>query len=322
MNTLITVEPRTLQLVDRSPLDRNPAAVYLAGLSAGSRRTMHQALDVLAGILTGQADALALPWGQVRYPHVAAVRSRLAATYAPATACRMLCALRGALREAWRLEQIPEADYRRAIDVKGVRGETLPAGRALTIGEIDAMLEACSGDPSALGLRDGAMIAVLYACGLRRAEIVFLDLADYDATAATLKIRRAKGNKDRSVPVAAGAASALADWLQFRGDWPGPLFALIGRAGQLKAERLSTQAVYNLLRKRSKQAGIPSLSPHDMRRSLITHLLDGGADLLVVSRIAGHASVVTTARYDRRGEESKRKALELIHVPYRARTIT
>lgn len=319
-NTALGNRPTSaLQIVAPGPLDRHPAAVYLASLAPGSHKTMRQSLDVIAGILTGQADALAIPWGQLRYPHVAAVRARLASAYAPATASKMLCALRGALREAWRLDLIPEADYRRAIDVKGVRGETLPAGRALPVAEIAAMLEACAADCSGLGVRDAATIAVMYACGLRRSEIVSLDLADFDATAATLRIRRAKGMKDRSVPVAIGAASALADWLQLRGSAPGPLFVRIGRAGTITGDRLSTQAVYNSLAKRARAAGIPKLSPHDMRRSLITHLLDAGADLVTVSKIAGHASVTTTARYDRRGEEAKRQAVELIHVPYRQR---
>ncbi len=321
MSAIVSVETRAIVVAEPAPLERNPAAVYLAGLSEGSRRTMRQALNVLAGILTGEADALSLPWGQVRYPHVAALRSQLASTYAPASANKMLCALRGALREAWRLGQIPEADYRRAIDVKGVRGETLPAGRALTIGEVGAMLEACARDESTLGGRDGALIAVLYSCGLRRAEICGLELADFDAAEATLVVRRGKGRKDRSVPVEAGACAALADWLQLRGQEPGPMFTGVGRAGRLEGQRLSTQAIYNALRKRAKQAGIERMSPHDLRRTLITHLLGAGADVLTVSRIAGHASVATTARYDRRGEEAKKLALQLIHVPYRGRVL-
>lgn len=80
--------------------------------------------------------------------------------------------------------------------------------------------------------------------------------------------------------------------------------------------RLSDQGVLRMVAKRAKEAGIKSFSPHDLRRSFISDLIDGGADLVVVQQFAGHASVTTTARYDRRPEAAKRRAVGLVHVPY------
>ena len=205
--------------------------------------------------------------------------------------------------------------------MKGVRGETLPAGRALSSGEIAGLLDACADDPSAAGARDAAVIAVLYACGLRRSEVRGLDLADVDLDAGSLTVRHGKGRKDRTVPIAGGCVNALRDWVAMRGSLPGPLLSPIDKTGRVSLEHMSSQAIYNLLQKRAAQAGVTNLSPHDFRRSMISHLLDAGADLVVVSRIAGHASVATTSRYDRRGEEAKRKAVELLHVPYHARKV-
>jgi site-specific recombinase XerD len=72
-----------------------------------------------------------------------------------------------------------------------------------------------------------------------------------------------------------------------------------------------------MLYKRGEQAGIKNVSPHDLRRTFISHLLDKGADIATVSKMAGHANIQTTARYDRRPKEAKKKAVELLHVPYK-----
>ena len=87
-------------------------------------------------------------------------------------------------------------DYQKAVSVKGVRGETLPTGRELSSGELSALLATCEQDELAAGVRDAAIIAVMYSCGLRRAEVIALDLADYNTEAGQLKMH-GKGNKER-----------------------------------------------------------------------------------------------------------------------------
>lgn len=293
-------------------MDQNPAAVYLASLSAGSRPAMRRALDVIADMVSnGRADALTLSWGAMRYQHTAAIRSRLADEYAHSTVNKMLSALRGVLKAAWRLGLMDAESYHAAVSVGGVKGQTLPAGRHIPVGEVLALLNTCGRDPA--GRRDAAIIALLYGCGLRRAELTGLDMADYDPTAGELKIR-GKGNKQRVVPVVNGAAAALAAWLKVRGDAPGPLFHGLGNRSD--GGRLTTQAIFAMLKTRAATAGIKTLSPHDFRRTFVGELLDRGADIATVQKLAGHANVTTTARYDRRGEQVKRRAAELLHVPY------
>jgi len=306
--------------VSDRPADRNPALVYLAGLnSEAGRRTMRQALDVIARLVTsGKADVMTFPWERLRFQHTQAIRARLAEIYSPATVNKMLSALRGTLKAAWQLGQMSAEDYRRAADVKGVRGQTLPAGRELSDGEIRAILDACAADPGPAGVRDAAIFALLYGAGLRRAELVALDREDYNADTGELRVR-GKGNKERIVWVTGGAQDAMSDWLVIRGDAPGPLFWPVNKGGHLSAKRMTAQAIYNMLRKRAAQAGVADFSPHDLRRTFVSHLLDAGADIATVQRLAGHAQVTTTARYDRRPEEAKRKAAGLLHVPYRRR---
>ncbi len=299
-------------------LDQNPAAVYLAGLASGhSRRTMRGALDTIARMVGGDT-AFAFPWPALRFEHTAAIRSKLAESYKPATANKMLSALRGVLKAAWRLGQMTAEDYHAAADVKAVEGQTLPRGRSITPGELGALMDACTNDANPSGARDAAMLALLYTCGLRRAELVSLDLADFDRDAGTLRIR-GKGNKERLAHVINGSLDALVDWLALRGDAPGALFLPIRKGGHVQRGRLTTTAVYTILQARASAAGVAELSPHDFRRTFVGDLLDAGADIATVQRMAGHANVTTTARYDRRPEEARRKAAELLHIPYRRR---
>lgn len=295
----------------------DPVAVYLAQLAPNSRRAVRSDLARIAAILSqAGADVHALPWHHLRYEHVAAIRQRLAEGYAPASANRMLSSLRGVLRECWNLGLLPGDEYHRAIRVKPVKGSRLPAGRALSAGEIRTLFRACAQDPRPAGARDAALLAILYGAGVRRAEAVQLDLADFAADSGEVRVRSGKGNKDRLTYVQGLGCTAVEVWLQLRGREPGPLFVPIHRSGRVRMRRMREQSIYDILKRRAAAAGIPPFSPHDLRRTFAGDLLDAGADISTVQQLLGHASVVTTQRYDRRGEATKRRAASLLHVPY------
>lgn len=277
---------------------------------------MQSALNLCARSLTsGRCDAWSLPWSEIRFSHAAALRSALSEKYAPASVNQALAAFKGVLKAAWRLELLDDRDYNRAVDVAGVKNQVPPRGRAASIGEVRALLEVCR-DGTPLGVRDAALLALAYGTGLRRAEIVALDFGDFNAETGELLVRCGKGAKSRTAYVAGGALAALEAWLEVRGECDGPLLYPYNKGGCMAARRLSAQTVRDLLGKRVKQAGLQALSPHDLRRSFISELLEAGADLSVVQQLAGHASVATTTRYDRRGEKAKRKAVALLHVPF------
>ena len=236
--------------------------------------------------------------------------------YAPSTANRMLSALRGTLEQAWLLGQMSAEDYHRAAHLKPIIGETVPAGRALSFEEISALLQDCINDPRPIGRRDAAVITVMYSGGLRRAEVAKLDWSDYDAENKKLKVN-GKRSKQRTVYLAEGAIAALHDWLKIRGSGDGPLFVAINRGNNLvPGKSLTPQGIYYLLKSRAKRAGVKKFSPHDLRRTFVGDLLDVGVDIAIVARMAGHASVNTTARYDRRPERAKQEAAKLLEVPY------
>lgn len=337
-----------LILGEPKPLDQNAAAIYIASLPAETgRRTQAQALRVIAQALGTEPDHL--NWGALRYQHTEAIRAKIAQVYKPATANKILSALRQTLKQAWLLGQMTAEEYSRAIQLEPVTGESLPAGRELSQGEILALMTTCQQDPHVnAGIRDAAIIGLLYAAGLRRTEVVKLYVEHYDAEAGKL-ILTGKRNKQRTAYIANGAADALNDWLVIRGTQPGPIFVEVNKGGRVLIEResmivkpfrkirgvevpnkktgqtiyrggpMTSQAIYNMVAKRAREAGIKNFSPHDVRRTFISHLLDAGADIATVAKMAGHANVQTTARYDRRPEEAKRKAAELLHVPYKQR---
>ena len=294
---------------------RHPVAVYLARLAPGSRRSQRAALETMARLLTtDRLGADELPWPSLGYQHTQALRAALADRYSPATANRHLAALRGVLREAWRLGLMSAEDLQRAIDLPAVRGERLPRGRALSRGELRALFESCRGGSPA-DARDAALMGVLYAAGLRRAEVVTLEVSDYDPETGALVVR-GKGNKERIAYIDNGAADAVREWITVRGDPAGPLFCPVSQPGEVVIRPMTDQAVYAILQSRAEKANVRAFSPHDMRRSCVSDLLDAGVDISVVQRFVGHANVTTTARYDRRGEQAKKKAAKSLHVPF------
>lgn len=305
-----------LALLPSAPLPaaRHPAKVYLARLAAGSQRAMRGALDHLAALAVPGATLDTFPWSRLRYPHVAALRAQLVGEgLAPATVNRTLAALRGVLREAWQLELLPAEDYQRAVAVKGVRGSRLLRGRALDAREIAQLFAACA-PTTARGARDAALLAMLYGCGLRRAEVAALTLDAVEGEGLALRVL-GKGSRERRVPLPGGALRALVAWLALRGREPGPLLRAV-RGARVLDGGLSPQSIFEGLARLAKRAGVPPFSPHDLRRSFVGDLLDAGADLATVQQLAGHSSASTTVRYDRRGERAAERAAERLVVPF------
>ncbi len=286
----------------------HPVGLYLASLSKGSRRTMFQALRLASDFFVPGAAPLAFSWAALRREHLLLLRAHLAEHYAPSTANKVLAAVRGVLREVFLSGEISADDYGRARLVARVRGTRLPKGRALSADEVEKLLGACDG-ASVVGIRNAALLTVLLGSGLRRAELVGLELADVDSELGTLSVR-GKGNQMRFAYGGEGLRVSLAAWLHVRGDRPGPLFLPVWRDGTLRCRRLSVSGVYALLQRLARRAGVKAFSPHDLRRSFVSALLEQGTDLVTVQHLAGHASVVTTAAYDRRGDVPKRAAIE------------
>ncbi|MBU1227445.1 MAG: tyrosine recombinase XerD [Actinobacteria bacterium] len=212
---------------------------------------------------------------------------------AATTIARKIAAVRGFHRFLV-AEGMADADPTLLLDSPR-RGRSLP--RALTIDEMIRLVEAPD-TSTALGRRDRALLEFMYATGARVAETVGLDQMDLDLANRTALVT-GKGGKQRLVPLGSHAVDAIHRWLPDRlslrtpGRDPGAIF-LNARGG-----RLSRQAVFDIVRKHAECSGIArgKVSPHVLRHSMATHMVEGGADLRTVQELLGHASITTTQIY-------------------------
>jgi integrase len=277
---------------------------------------MKQSLDEIAHLLTGgECDAMSLDWSRLKYQQTMAIRSALKERYAATTANKMLVALRRVLKEAQRLDLMDATIYAKAVDLPSVTGKKQLRGRALSDSEIAALMAVCLNDLTSAGVRDAALISVLRGAGLRRAELVALELKDFQVQGGILQVIGGKGDRDRTVYLPTDAVSLLRDWLKVRGTFPGALLCPVRKGGRVEIRSLHPDAILKILKKRASDAGVESFSPHDFRRTFCSDLLDAGVDLVTVQKLAGHASPETTAKYDRRGEEVKQQAVQKLSIP-------
>jgi integrase/recombinase XerD len=210
------------------------------------------------------------------------------------SAARTLVAVRGFHRFAVR-------DGLVATDPSAAVKPPAPAKRlpkALPIGDIEAILEAAGAPGTALALRDRALLEMLYGTGARISEAIGLDVDDLDLKQGSVLLR-GKGSKERMVPVGTYATEAVSAYL-VRGR---PALSSAGKGNaamflNARGGRLSRQSAWTVLAKAADRAGVTAeVSPHTLRHSFATHLLDGGADVRVVQELLGHASVTTTQVY-------------------------
>jgi integrase/recombinase XerC len=229
--------------------------------------------------------------------------------YAKSTIARRLACLRSFFRYC-RREKLTEGNPAQALRTPRT-GRKLP--HFLSTEQVTTLVEAPPAS-SAAGLRDRAILELFYSSGLRAAELVGLNLTDWDQDASVLRVL-GKGRKERIAPVGRHADKALREWVAVREPAAGApaverdaLF--LNRFGR----RLTTRSVGRMLEKHLKRAGMdPKTSPHTLRHTFATHLLDGGADLRSVQELLGHKSLTTTQIYTHVSTRRLRDTYEQAH---------
>jgi integrase/recombinase XerD len=230
------------------------------------------------------------------------LRARAAAKVGGRSRARALSAIRG-LFKFLRAERLLDADPTAAIDAPRLRP---PLPVVLSVDEVDRLLAAPDrGEPR--GLRDAAMIETMYATGLRVSELIALRLDDVDLRVGVLRAS-GKGRKQRLVPMGDQARALLVEYLErgrghfVRGASPALFLTRLGKP-------MTRQAFWKLITAYARAAGIrAALSPHKLRHSFATHLLERGADLRAVQAMLGHADIATTQIYT---HVSRARLLEL-----------
>jgi integrase/recombinase XerD len=233
-------------------------------------------------------------WDEVARADVQAHLGALAASGISARSqARALSAIRG-LHRLLAAERVARTDPTDEVDAPR-RPRRLP--QLVSREEVERLLAAPRHVRGAVGFRDRAMLELLYATGLRVSELVTLEVNQVDLESRVL-LARGKGNKERLVPIGAPAAASLKAWVTGPRDQ-----VLRGRRSRdlfvtPRGRRMTRQGFWKLLGRYARAAGIARrISPHKLRHSFATHLLEGGADLRAVQSMLGHADVTTTEIY-------------------------
>ncbi|MBS2900188.1 site-specific integrase [Klebsiella pneumoniae] len=282
---------------------------YIGGLAPSGRRGITSLLNRSASILKRGADAADYPWEQLNYAAVAKVRAALLDDgYAVSSVNMALSALRGVAQTAFNINCINAETLARIRSVKRVSGDIQRKGRALERQEIRALIQTAKQHPQSVRrYRDAAIVLTLCGTGLRVGELVKLERRDYDN--GILTVRQGKGRKYREIHVADAVDKAIRAWMKVSvNEAENALFSRIQRNGKTATQPLTTTGLTGILEQLQLTSGIARFTPHDMRRTFITRLLEQGVDINTVRQLAGHSDITTTTRYDCRGDGMKAKA--------------
>ena len=289
-NTITTRVPRVVSVyLDHLAVERGLSSNTLSAYGRDLRRYAHflaqHSIDDLGGVGEAELAAFLAHLRTGDDEHVA---------LSAASSARTLVAVRGLHRFAVR-EGLTPTDPGREV-----KPPTLPRRlpKAVGIEDVERLLEAAGFDGTALAARDRALLEFLYATGARISEAVGAAVDDVDLTAGSVRLA-GKGGKERVVPMGRPARDALRAYLA--GSRPELVAAGRGTPAMFLNARggpLSRQSAWAVLKQAADKAGLTGhISPHTLRHSFATHLLDGGADVRVVQELLGHASVTTTQIY-------------------------
>jgi len=311
----------------RSAVPRNVHRTVARAVARGSDKTKRLRLERLARVvmatdsrITSPVDVWAGDWSVLPVEAFEAIDSGIQQVWASSVSTRnaMRDSVRAVVRESLKAGILTYDQATPMLNAvapeKQVRDEEKQARGHVPPDRVRQVFHDLASNKSLIARRDAALIALLVGAGMRRAEIVSIDLADLDHHHENIVVQ-GKGNVVRTVPLAPGVRRALRPWLAVRGSEPGPLITPVTRKLPMRADIARRMATNTVAQAVTRRFG-GGVKPHDLRRTFTGDLLDSGADLSIVSKVLGHVSPATTAGYDRRGQAARLAAVEKLHVPF------
>ncbi|MEH6473651.1 MAG: site-specific integrase [Halopseudomonas sp.] len=319
----------------------NPAFQYLTKFSGESRRVAHSRLKWAVRV-AGGTSIIDTDWRILDRMFMNTVREMMEATKVSLSAINgVFSAMRGVAQQAWELDLIGERQFRLVMETKNIKITRAKKQRYIDRTEVENLLRAARAMKRIKGIRDAAVIALLYSGGLRRAELAGMCVEDIHVEDRGILIQ-GKGQKERWIYPPDSVWGLLLEWLreglfispghivyksrtskpsrneddQKSGD-PIPVFVRIRKGDDILAgQQLTPRAIQIICEGLRVVAGVNPFTPHDFRGSFITRMLEEGHDLSMVASLVGHSNPETTAGYDRRGEEKRAEVFRSLRIEF------
>ena len=287
----------------------NPAELYIQTLdSAISVKNVTYALNRIALILSGKQCLFTFDWSGLSYQKITLLKSQYIKYELSANSINTYLALiKGVCRQSWKVGLMTTDCYMLIKEIKRVKGTSLCSGRSLDYKEIKRLVSYYQGLDTPIGYRNAAIFALTYGTGLRVAELCNLTINDYNGESLSII---GKGNKQAIMPVPSFIRVVLNEWLGFLGRDAYFIFVRVGRYGVIHDSNISPKSVRYICNVARDTLSINHFSPHDLRRSFATNLIECGVDLFTVQNLMRHTSIDTTRRYDMRTNKTKISAVE------------
>lgn len=296
----------------------SPLVLYLGRLAPNSRRSIASQLTSIANMLDWPPDEREQRFHQIDYSQACYIKLLLQqSNWSVRSINRALSAIRSIVKVAVLTGEASESQFTKLGSIKLEKASSYN-GHALEADHVEKLFNYLEKLPGDIHIRNRAMFACLLGLGLRRSELSASKLGDLGMGKQTFYVPKGKGNKSRTTFIPPWCAGHLDAWLAVRGTEDGPLFNTINKASQVDiSTAISAQSIYKLVRKTLSHLGIDNVSPHDLRRTFITRLLEQNVDINTVRQMAGHEDISTTVLYDKRSEVVMQQAA--MTLDYRAK---
>jgi integrase/recombinase XerD len=299
----------------------SPLALYLGRLAPNSRRSIQSQLNKVATIMEWPPDTQEEQFHQVDYQLACEIKVRLTEHGSSAKSInRAMSAIRNVVKVGVLLGLVSENQL---IQLSAIKNEKAAQhqGNALSAKQVRDLFLMLSDNSTVLGIRNQAIFALLLGAGLRRSELVALKVQDLALEESKLVVQKGKGNKRRTAYLPNWCIGHVHTWQDKRESNKGYLFNPVNKSGRINIKRgITTESIYILVRDTTQRLGMGKVSPHDMRRTYITRLLEQDIDLNTVRMMAGHEDISTTVIYDKRDNKVMQKAASSLKYDFSSNT--